>query len=57
MTPFETAKKQAEQLSIDEVANFRRWLAAFETALWDREMSAELEALWRETRAQAKPDA
>jgi hypothetical protein len=42
MTQLETAKRTVEQLSIDEIANLRRWLAAFEAALWDQELNAEL---------------
>jgi hypothetical protein len=56
MTPLESVQIQAERLSTEDVGKLRRWLAAFEAALWHRELEADLHAAWLGTLAVGATD-
>lgn len=44
MNKLESIEKQIEKLSSEELANFRRWYAAFDAEVWDREFEADAKA-------------
>ena len=44
MNKLESIEKQIEKLSSEELANFRRWYAAFDAEVWDREFEADVNA-------------
>ena len=44
MNKLESIEKQIEKLSSEELANFRRWYAAFDAEVWDREFEADVKA-------------
>lgn len=41
MTKIEALEKEVESLSRDELAQFRRWFAEFDAALWDQQLDAD----------------
>ncbi|MCC6532221.1 MAG: hypothetical protein IT531_06710 [Burkholderiales bacterium] len=50
MGNVENIERQIQQLSVDELAEFRRWFAEFDAELWDRQLvsdarSGKLDAL------------
>ena len=44
MSKIESLEKQIQQLSPDELAEFRRWFAEFDAHLWDRQFEADVKA-------------
>ena len=44
MNKLESIEKQIEKLSAEELANFRKWYAAFDAEVWDREFEADVNA-------------
>ncbi len=44
MSTVESLEKQIQQLSLEELVEFRRWFAEFDAHLWDRQFEAEVEA-------------
>jgi hypothetical protein len=44
MSKIENLGKQIEQLSPEELAEFRRWFAEFDAHLWDRQFEADVKA-------------
>lgn len=44
MNKLESIEKQIEKLSSEELANFRRWYAAFDAEVWDREFETDVKA-------------
>lgn len=44
MSKVENLEKQIQQLSSDELAEFRRWFAEFDVHLWDRQFEADVKA-------------
>jgi hypothetical protein len=44
MSKIENIEKQIEQLSPEELAEFRRWFAEFDAYLWDRQFEADVGA-------------
>lgn len=44
MSKVEAIEQQIEKLSPDELAVFRRWCAAFDAEIWDRQFEADMKA-------------
>jgi hypothetical protein len=44
MSQVEAIEEQIEKLSHDELAAFRRWYAAFDAEIWDRQFEADVKA-------------
>ncbi len=44
MSKVEDLEQQIQQLSPAELAEFRRWYAAYDAALWDRQFEADVAA-------------
>lgn len=44
MTNVQRLEQEIAALSESELAEFRRWYAAFDAALWDRQLSADAES-------------
>ena len=44
MNKLESIEKQIEKLSSENLANFRRWYAAYDAEVWDREFEADVNA-------------
>lgn len=44
MSKVEVIEEQIEKLSPDELAAFRRWYAAFDAEVWDRQFEADVKA-------------
>lgn len=44
MGRIEAIEEQIEKLSPDELAAFRRWYAAFDAEIWDRQFEADVKA-------------
>jgi hypothetical protein len=44
MSKVENLEKQIEQLSPDELTEFRRWFAEFDAQRWDRQFEADVKA-------------
>lgn len=44
MSKVEAIEEQIEKLSPDELAAFRRWYAAFDMDIWDRQFEADVKA-------------
>jgi hypothetical protein len=44
MSKVEAIEEQIEKLSPDELAAFRRWYAAFDAEIWDRQLEADVKA-------------
>lgn len=44
MSKIESIEEQIEKLSPDELAAFRRWYAAFDAEIWDRQFEADVKA-------------
>jgi len=44
MSKVEAIEQQIEKLSPDELAAFRRWYAAFDAEVWDRQFEADVKA-------------
>ena len=44
MSKVENLEKQVQQLSQEELAEFRRWFAEFDAQLWDRQFEADVKA-------------
>lgn len=44
MSKVEAIEQQIEKLSAVELATFRRWYAAFDAEVWDREFVADVTA-------------
>lgn len=44
MSKVEAIEEQIEKLSPDELAVFRRWYAAFDAEIWDRQFEADVKA-------------
>jgi hypothetical protein len=42
MSKVESIEKQIEKLSAEELAKFRRWYAAFDAEVWDRQFEADV---------------
>jgi hypothetical protein len=42
MSKVETLEKQIQQLSPEELAEFRRWYAEFDAILWDRQFESDV---------------
>jgi cell division septum initiation protein DivIVA len=44
MSKVENLEKQIQQLSAQELAEFRRWYAEFDADLWDRQFESAVKA-------------
>ena len=44
MTKIESLERQIRGLSAQELAEFRRWFAAFDAAVWDAQLEADAAA-------------
>jgi succinate dehydrogenase flavin-adding protein (antitoxin of CptAB toxin-antitoxin module) len=44
MRKVESLEKQIQQLSPEELAEFRRWYAEFDADLWDRQFESDVKA-------------
>jgi hypothetical protein len=44
MGKLETIEEQIKELSREELAEFREWLASFDTEVWDRQFEADVKA-------------
>lgn len=44
MSKVEAIEEQIEKLSSDELATFRRWYAAFDAEIWDRQFETDVKA-------------
>jgi succinate dehydrogenase flavin-adding protein (antitoxin of CptAB toxin-antitoxin module) len=44
MSKVENLEKQIQQLSPEELAEFRRWYAEFDADLWDRQFESDVKA-------------
>lgn len=44
MNKIELIEQQIEKLSPEELAAFRRWYAAFDAEVWDRQFEADVNA-------------
>ena len=44
MDKVESIEKQIETLSSEELATFRRWYAAFDAEMWDRQFEVDVKA-------------
>jgi hypothetical protein len=44
MSKVENLEKQIQQLSAEELAEFRRWYAEFDAILWDRQFESDVKA-------------
>ncbi len=44
MSKVENLEKEVEQLSDQELAQFRRWFAEFDAELWDRQFEADVKS-------------
>jgi len=44
MSKVESLEKQIQQLSPEELAEFKRWFAEFDAKLWDRQFEADVKA-------------
>jgi succinate dehydrogenase flavin-adding protein (antitoxin of CptAB toxin-antitoxin module) len=44
MSKVENLEKQIQQLSAQELAEFRRWYAEFDADLWDRQFESDVKA-------------
>jgi len=44
MTKIEALERQVRGLSTEELTEFRRWFAAFDAAVWDRQLEADAAA-------------
>lgn len=44
MSKIENLGKQIEQLSPEELVEFRRWFTEFDAHLWDRQFEADVKA-------------
>ncbi|TXF12539.1 hypothetical protein [Pelomicrobium methylotrophicum] len=44
MSKVEDLEKQIQQLSLEELAEFRRWFAEFDAHLWDWQFEADVKA-------------
>jgi hypothetical protein len=44
MTKIENLEKQVQELSREELAEFRDWFAAFDAQVWDRQFEADVNA-------------
>jgi hypothetical protein len=44
MSKIESIEQQIEKLSPEELATFRRWYAAFDAEVWDRQFEADVKA-------------
>lgn len=44
MTKIEKLERDIESLSEQELSEFRRWYAAFDASVWDREVEADVRA-------------
>jgi hypothetical protein len=44
MSKVEAIEEQIEKLSPDELAAFRRWYAAFDAEVWDRQFETDVRA-------------
>jgi hypothetical protein len=44
MSKVENLEKQIQQLSPEELAEFRRWYADFDADLWDRQFESDAKA-------------
>jgi len=44
MTKIESLEREIRKLSSEELAQFRRWFAEFDAALWDRQLEADAAA-------------
>ena len=47
MSKIENLEKQIQQLSPEELAEFRRWFAEFDAHLWDRQFETDVKAVGR----------
>jgi hypothetical protein len=44
MSKIESIEQQIEKLSSEELAAFRRWYAAFDAEVWDRQFETDVKA-------------
>lgn len=44
MSKVENLERQIQQLTPEELAEFRRWFAEFDARLWDQQFAADVEA-------------
>jgi hypothetical protein len=44
MSPLQKVEHQVQELSPEELAQFRAWFAEFEAALWDRQIEEDVRA-------------
>ena len=44
MSKVENLEEQIQQLSPDELAEFRRWYAEFDAGLWDRQFELDVKS-------------
>jgi hypothetical protein len=44
MSKLEALEKRVSALSAEELAEFRRWFAEFDAALWDRQIERDVKA-------------
>lgn len=44
MSKVEDLERQVQQMSSEELAEFRHWFAEFDARLWDRQFEADVQA-------------
>ena len=44
MSKVETIERQVQELSSEDLAQFRHWFAEFDAEAWDRQMEADVKA-------------
>ncbi|MBI1967140.1 MAG: hypothetical protein HYS40_04045 [Gemmatimonadetes bacterium] len=44
MSKIESLEREIRKLSSEELSQFRRWFAAFDAAVWDRQLEADAAA-------------
>jgi hypothetical protein len=44
MSKIEELERQVQGLSVEELAHFREWFAAYDAETWDREFAADVAA-------------
>lgn len=57
MSKVENLEKKVQQLSPEELAEFRRWFAEFDAHLWDQQFEADVKAgrAGRESASRSRP--
>jgi hypothetical protein len=44
MSKIETIERQVQELSAEDLAQFRNWFAEFDAEAWDRQIAADVKA-------------